>query len=213
MPPPIDIQTLTGIGDQSHLDWSAIIFSEGDWRDSVQLRPEFAALAAAGSLTGLLAMRAYKAIKSFLCKIMGDKRLPSAEAFVYEGCLFVDAAGNLWMMKRLKNKATSEITGAQLELIGHIERKQKNVKLPGQESYNARPSLVGCVEGCVSCALYTTSRCWAPAGTPPAGPTLGRLPAWSDRSAADRAPIGYQFSFLISPHSIPKKWMEGAIYT
>ena len=135
VPPPTGIQTLTGIGDQSHLDWSAIIFSAGDWRTCVQLKPEFAALAAAGSLTGLLAMRAYKAIKSFLCKIMGDKRLPSAEAFVYEGCLFVDAAGNLWMMKRLKNKATSEITGAQFELIGHIERKQKNVKLPGKSGW------------------------------------------------------------------------------
>ena len=43
VPPPIGIQTLTGIGDQSHLDWSAIIFSEGDWRACVQLRPEFAA--------------------------------------------------------------------------------------------------------------------------------------------------------------------------
>ena len=42
VPPPIGIQTLTGIGDQSHLDWSAIIFSEGDWRECVQLRPEFA---------------------------------------------------------------------------------------------------------------------------------------------------------------------------
>ena len=87
VPPPIGIQTLTGIGDQSHLDWSAIIFSEGDWRTCVQLKPEFAALAAAGSLTGLLAMRACNAIQRFLVKIMGPTRLPSAEAYVYEGCL------------------------------------------------------------------------------------------------------------------------------
>ena len=100
VPPPIGIQTLTGIGDQSHLDWSAIIFSAGDWRTCVQLKPEFAALAAAGSLTGLLAMRAYKAIQRFLVKIMGPTRLPSAEAYIYEGCLDTNLVRNIVLKSR-----------------------------------------------------------------------------------------------------------------
>ena len=33
VPPPIGFQTLTGIGEQAHLDWSAIQFAEGDWRE------------------------------------------------------------------------------------------------------------------------------------------------------------------------------------
>ena len=87
MPPPRAIQTLTGIGDTSHWDWCTIVYNEGDWRHGVQLKPEFAALAAAGSLTGLLAMRAYKNIQAFLIRVMGDNRLPREEAFVYDGCL------------------------------------------------------------------------------------------------------------------------------
>ena len=87
MPPPSAIQTLTGIGDTSHWDWSTIVYTEGDWRHGLQLKPEFAALAAAGSLTGLIAMRAFKHIQAFLTRVMGDNRLPRAEAFVYEGCL------------------------------------------------------------------------------------------------------------------------------
>jgi hypothetical protein len=48
MPPPMGIQTLTGIGDQSHLDWSAIIYLEGDWRHCVQLRPGILAVLTLG---------------------------------------------------------------------------------------------------------------------------------------------------------------------
>ena len=66
----------------------------------MQLKPEFAALAAAGSLTGLLAMRAYKAIQRFLVKIMGPTRLPSAEAYIYEGCLDTNLVRNIVLKSR-----------------------------------------------------------------------------------------------------------------
>jgi hypothetical protein len=52
--------------------------------------------------------------------------------------LYVDADGVLWMTKRLKPKATSEMTGAQFEMIGHIDWTKQRVNYrAGQNVYNA----------------------------------------------------------------------------
>ena len=51
--------------------------------------------------------------------------------------MFVDANGTLWMVKRLRTKATSDMTGAQYEQIGHIDSTKQRVNYrPGQAVYN-----------------------------------------------------------------------------